>query len=244
MSLLTLADLKIEITKGLGGRTDLDTRMNNIVDLMQLRLARLKDFDELRQIESVDATITSSAADDKVITFPTLADARIRKIYSLRRFAPADETRAGKLERVLTKKWDQVIPEPEFSARGWPTHYTVWENNKFELWKVPDIDYTFQIRLSRWPKKVSITGEGNPIDLENVDDLIIHLAISYAYWSLGRTDRAKDFFGIYRGLAKDALIEDDTDMDQAMAGVKFPVDTFQGSSGIDDPFVRSTVGGI
>lgn len=243
MSLLTLADLKTEIKSGLGGRTDLDARMNSIVDLAQLRLARLKDFDELRQIESVTATITATAADDKVITFPALTNARIRKIYSLRRFAPSDETLTGKLKKVLTKKWDEVIPEPEFWARGWPTHYTVWENNKFELWKVPDIAYIFQIRLSRWPQKVSVTGEGNSIDLENVDDLIIHLCLSYAYWSLGRTDRAKDFFGIYRGLAKDALIEDDTDMDQAMAGVKFPQDTFQGSSGVDDPFVYSTVGG-
>jgi len=242
MSLLTLADLKTEIKQGLGGRTDLDTRMDNIIDLMQLRLARLKDFDELRQIESTTTPITSIAADDKVITFPTLADARIRKIYSLRRFAPNDETLTGKLIKVLPSKWDAQIPEPEFWSRSWPTHYTVWENNKFELWHVPDIVYTLQIRLSRWPKKVSVTGEGNPIDLENVDDLIIHLALSYAYWSLGRTDRAKDFFGIYRGLAKDALIEDDTDLDEAMAGVKVPVDTFQGSRGYDDPFVRTIVG--
>lgn len=244
MSLLTLADIKTEITRGLGGRDDLDTRMDNIIDLMQLRLARLKDFDELRQIASVDAVITSNAEDDKVITFPTLSDARIRKIYSLRRFAPADETLAGRLTKVLPSKWDSVIPEPEFWSRGWPTHYTVWENNKFELWKVPDIVYTFKIRLSRWPKKVSVTGEGNPIDLENVDDLIIHLALSYAYWSLGRTDRAKDFFGIYRGLAKDALIEDDTDIDEVMAGVKVPSDAFQGSKGYDDPFVRSMGGGL
>ena len=144
--------------------------------------------------------------------------------------------------KVLPNKWDSVIPEPEFWSRSWPTHYTVWENNKFELWRIPDIVYTLQIRLSRWPKKVSVTGEGNPIDLENVDDLIIHLALSYAYWSLGRTDRAKDFFGIYRGLAKDALIEDDTDLDEAMAGVKIPIDTFQGSRGYDDPFVRTIVG--
>jgi hypothetical protein len=243
MSLLTLADLKTEIKQGLGGRADLDTRMNNIVDLAQLRLARLKDFDELRQIESTTTPITSVAADDKIITFPTLTDARIRKIYSLRRFAPNDETLAGKLTKVLTRRWDEVIPEPEFWARGWPTHYTVWENNKFELWKVPDIVYTLQIRLSRWPKKASVTGEGNPIDLENVDDLIINLSLSYAYWSLGRTDKAKDFFGIYRGLAKDALMEDAESIDEAMAGVKFPQDISQGSRGYDDPFVRSTVAG-
>ena len=243
MSLLTLTELKAEIKAGLGNRTDLDIRMDSIVDLAQLRLARLKDFDELRQIETATAAITATAADDKVITFPTLTNARIRKIYSLRRFAPADETLTGKLQRVLTHKWDEVMPEPEYWARGWPTHYTVWENNKFELWKVPDIAYTFQIRLSRWPKKVSVTGAGNPIDLENVDDLIIHLCLSYAYWTLGRTDRARDFYGIYRGLAKDALIEDATDLDQAMAGVKMPQDSFQGSDGVDDPFVHSTVRG-
>lgn len=242
MSILTLTELKTEIKSGLGGRSDLDARMNNIIDLAQLRVARIHDFDELRMQATVTAAITSSKEDDKVIVFPTLANTRIRKIYSMRRMDNVGSRLSERLIRVLTKKWDSFIPEPEFHSRSWPTHYTVWENNQFELWRIPDAAYDIKIRLSRWPYSVETSGEGNPIDLENVDDLIINLSLSYAFWSLGRTDKAKDFFGIYRGLAKDALIEDTTDLDQAMAG--HSMDSISASRGYDDPFVRSTVGGL
>lgn len=242
MSIMILSEIKTEIKAGLGGRTDLDDRMNNIIDLSQLRIARLRDFDELRMIESVTATITSDPEADKVIVFPTLANTRIRKVYSLRRMDNVGQRLTNKLERVLTKNWDKVIPDPEFYDRSWPTHYTIWENNQFELWRVPDLAYEFKIRLSRWPYSVNFTGEGNILDLENMDDLIINLSLSYAFWTLGRTDKAKEFFGIYRGLAKEAIVEDSTDLDQDYAGKKMPELTI--SKGFDDPFVRSIAGDL
>ena len=240
MSLLTLADLKTEISASFASRSDIDSRLNNVIDLSQLRLARLHDFDELRQSEETTLTITTDAETDKTVSFPTLTNARIRKIYSLRIFETGGTRLARKLQKVLPKKWDLVIPEPEYYSRNTPSHYTVWENNQYELWPVPDIAYKIKIRVSRWPKKVSITGEGNPIDLENVDDLIINLAISYLYHSLGRNDKGKEFYGIYRGLAKEALLEDSTDYDEAMAGVS--TGSSFGTRGYDDPFVYSTHG--
>ena len=242
MSLLTLADLKTEISTAFASRADINSRLDNVIDLSQLRLARLHDFDELRQKSSVNTVVTADAEADKTISFPTLTNARIRKIYSMRLLDTAGTVQARKLRKVLTKRWDREIPEPEYYARGTPTHYTVYSNNEFELWKVPDIAYKINIRVSRWPQKVSVTGEGNPIDLENVDDLIINLSISYIYHSLGRSDKGKEFFGIYRGLAKEALIEDSTDYDEAMAGIA-PGDGFGSTRGYDDPFVRSIVGG-
>jgi len=244
MSILTLAEIKTEISSTFASRGDINDRLDTVVDLSQLRLARLHDFDELRQKAIVDTVITSDAEADKTISFPALTDARIRKVYSMRLLDTSGTIQARKLRKILTKNWDQKIPEPEFYSRGTPTHYTVFTNNEFELWKVPNIVYRINIRVSRWPKQVAITGEGNAIDLENVDDLIITLSISYLYHSLGRSDKGKEFFGIYRGLAKEALLEDATDYDESMAGIR-PGDAFGSTTrGYDDPFIKSIVGGL
>lgn len=244
MSILTLAEIKTEISSTFADRSDITSRLDRVVDLSQLRISRLHDFDELRQKASVNTVITSDAETDKTISFPALTDARIRKIYSLRLLDTAGTVQARKLRKVLTKNWDKQIPEPEFYSRGTPTHYSVFTNNEFELWKVPDIVYKINIRVSRWPKQVAITGEGNAIDLENVDDLVITLAVSYLYHSLGRSDKGKEFFGIYRGLAKEALLEDSTDYDESMAGIS-PGDSFASTTrGYDDPFIKAIVGGL
>lgn len=242
MSILTLAEIKTEVSATFASRSDIDSRLNNVVDLAQLRISRLHDFDELRQSATVNTVVTSDAEADKVITFPTLTDSRIRKVYSMRLIDSGGIILARKLKKILIKNWDKVIPEPEFYSRGPCTHYTVYANNEFELWRVPDAVYAISIRVSRWPKSVATTGEGNVIDLENVDDLVINLATSYLYHSLGRSDKGKDFFGIYRGLAKEALIEDVTDYDESMAGIS--PGNILGSRGYDDPFVHSTAGDL
>jgi len=242
MSILTLAELKTEVSKSFASRSDIDSRLNNVIDLAQLRIARIHDFDELRQSATVSTVVTGSAINDKTITFPALTDSRIRKVYSMRLLDSSGIVMARKLKKVLARNWDQQIPEPEFFARGPCTHYTVYENNKFELWRVPDAVYTISIRVSRWPKQAADTGDGNVLDLENVDDLVINLAISYLYHSLGRTDKGRQFFAIYRGLAVEALIEDDTDYDEQMAGISR--DNIGGTRGYDDPFVRSIAGDL
>ena len=205
-------------------------------------ISRLHDFDELRQSASVNTAVTSNAEADKVITFPALIDSRIRKVYSMRLLDSNGIVAARKLRKVLAKNWDKVIPEPQFYSRGPCTHYSVYKNNEFELWRVPDAVYSISIRVSRWPKSVTVTGEGNVIDLENVDDLVINLATSYLYHSLGRSDKGKDFFGIYRGLAKEALIEDSTDYDESMSGIS--PDNILTTRGYDDPFIHSIAGDL
>lgn len=242
MSILTLAEIKTEISASFASRSDIDSRLNTAVDLSQLRIARIHDFDELRQAATVNTVVTGSAIADKIIAFPALVDSRIRKIYSMRLIDSTGTISARKLKKVLPRNWDKQIPEPEFFSRGPSTHYTVYKNNEFELWRVPDAVYAISIRVSRWPKQAVDTGDGNTVDLENVDDLIINLAISYLYHSLGRTDKGRQFFAIYRGLSKEALMEDATDYDEQMAGISG--DSLTGTRGYDDPFVRSIAGGL
>lgn len=243
MSILTLTEIKTEVSATFASRSDIDSRLNNVIDLAQLRISRLHDFDELRQSATVDTVVTSDAEADKIISFPSITDSRIRKVYSMRLISSSGTITARKLRKILPKKWDLEIPEPEFYSRGPPTHYTSFEINQFELWKVPDAVYTIKIRVSRWPKSVATTGEGSVIDLQNVDDLVINLATSYLYHSLGREDKGKAFFGIYRGLAKEALIEDVTDYDESMSGINLSGGGF-GTRGYDDPFIHSTGGDL
>jgi hypothetical protein len=236
MSTLTLTQIKTEIKAHLGNRDDLDSRLESVIDLSQLRVARLRDFDELRVRDSVTCVVTSDAEADKIISFPTLTNARIRKVYSMRLLDSTNAQMARRLKKVLTSHWDTVIPEPEYYSRRTPTHYTTWENNQFELWPVPDEAYTIAIRCSRWPKAASVTGDGANLDLQNMDDLIINLSVSYLHHSLNRNDKAREFYGIYRGLAKEALDVEDDDFDLVMSAISN--DNLGSTRGYDDPFVR------
>jgi hypothetical protein len=179
--------------------------------------------------------VTASAADDKIISLSSLQ--RYRKIYSIRLFAT--NTQSRKLERVLPKRWDKLIPEPEYYSRGTPTHFILWGKDEMELWKVPDIVYTMHFRYSRWPTVVTAAMTTDNLDLENVDDLIIHLAASYITMSHGNVERSQALFAIYSSLAKDALLEDAQDFDTAMRAHSYGLGA-AGSLGYNDPFVEST----
>ena len=112
MSILTLAEIKTEISKSFASRGDIDSRLNNVIDLAQLRISRIHDFDELRQAATVNTVVTSNAIDDKIISFPSLNQSRIRKVYSMRLIDPNGTIPARKLRKVLPKRWDKEIPEP------------------------------------------------------------------------------------------------------------------------------------
>jgi hypothetical protein len=245
MSVLTIAQIKGEIRKHLGGRTDADDRLDGVINLSQVRLARLHDFDELRDVTTIDTAVTADAAADKIIDISGEIP-RYRKIYSIRLYA--DNQLSRKLNKRLTKNWDSIIPEPEYYARGTPTDYTFWGPYKMELWKVPDRVYTMYFRYSRWPVVVtSDTPQENLLDLLNVDDLIIHLATSdliihlatsYLYLSFGNLEKSNQYFAIYSALAKEAIDEDEEDFDSNL--MSHDINRLGANTrGFDDPFVRS-----
>lgn len=234
MSIMTIGQVKTEIRATMANRTDLNARLDGVINLSQMRLARLHDFDELRAIATINTAVTASAAADKIISLSTLG--RFRKIYSIRLYA--DNQLSRKLEWVLPKLWDKRIPEPEYYARGTPTSYTLWGKDQMELWKVPDIVYPMHFRYSRWPTVVNNT-DADELDLENMEDLVIHLSASYLHMSLGSTDKAMEYFKIYSALAKDALDEDEQNFDRDMMSRDSQMLNRTNGRGFDDPFVRS-----
>lgn len=235
MSILDITGIKSEVRAALGGRTDTDDRLIGALNLSQMRLARLHDFDELRSIIPINTAVTASAAADKVISLSTLG--RYRKIYTIRLYAPTTQ-QSRKLRKVLPKRWDKLIPEPEYYSRGTPTDYMTWGKDQIELWKVPDAVYSLYFRYSRWPTILAANAAAEFLDLENVDDLIIHLTLSYINMSLGNMEKAAEYYKIYAALAKEALNEDEDTFDMDM--MAHDQSRLSRSLGYNDPFVRST----
>jgi len=121
MGTLNLTSLISEIQRHHATRSDLtDQIVVDKLNLVQEKLARLWQWEELDEGEDVTITITATAKDDKIITLVTT----YRDIYSIRLITGDGQSR--KLEYIGKRTFDELFPEPEFSARGDPMIYTVW----------------------------------------------------------------------------------------------------------------------
>jgi len=233
MGLMTLGAIKDEIRAAVGNRTDWDSRLNNVVNIALTRLARLKDFDELRGNILLTTAFTGDPANDKFLSISPIG--RYRKIYDVRLYA--DNQLSRKLIKVLPSKWDSAIPEPEYYAVGTPKYYMRWTKTQLELWRVPDRVYNVHIRYSRWPNQATDAKDGSVIDIDEADDIIIHLSASYLFLLAGNTERSNEHYKIYAALAREAAFFEEEDFDTHMSAVG-PFDQGTGSRGYDDPFVQ------
>lgn len=236
MGTLTTSELIDEVKKHLGDRSDLtDARVVRVLNLQQERLARSYDYREFRQLVTGTLSSSGTKANDKILTFASLGLSQaIRDIYS---FRVLDESRSRKLVNYSPRIFDQTIPDIEFYDRNIPSVYVVW-SDQFELWKIPDQDYEFEIRLTTWPTALSTGNLSAKSDFEEKDDLLITIATSYLYNSYGEYDRASHFFGIFRSMWEQSKIEDFDRPDRDIkppAGEKQPVTSEEYWT---NPFVR------
>lgn len=236
MGTLTTSQLEDEIRSALGGRTDLDSRLDRFINLAQVKIARTHDFEEMERVTASAFSYTATPADDKFFDLSNKTGASVRKI---RAFRLLDDSNSRKLRYIPPRRWDKEIPEPEWYSTGRPSIFTKWRG-KLELWKVPDSAYSCELRYSIWPAALSTSTPGGLSNLDNKDDLIIYLSVSWAFASLGKTEKAREFWRFYRNGMNDAIGEDvvepDLDISPGLGG---------GSDGriLDnywtDPFVRS-----
>ena len=227
MGTLTLADLKDELRTALGGRTDQDARLARAINLAQVRAARLWDFDELRRTYKA-TNFYNNNSDDRFLAFP----ANIRKVHSL---VLEDGANSRKLTYVPPRQWDKFLSSVETSRRGRPTHYTKWQD-QIEFYPIPDKQYTWRLRCTVWPADLS--ADTDKSDLDEKDDLIIALAASWIYLTLGDNDRAAYWYRVARSLFQEGMSEEGAQVDlEIKAGD--PVGAVTAAQYWSDPFVRS-----
>lgn len=218
-SILNLGEIKTEIRASLGGRTDLDSRLNIIVHLTQQRIARLYDFPELKVRLSQNCSFAGLES-DRYVTIPLTGGIRFRKIYDVI-LDSGELGKSNKLEFILPNQWDKVRPEPNLLTRSWPRYYSWWTKTQIELYPLPDKVYELIFRMLKFPTSITAaTADATTLDLENLDDAIISLATSYCFLSAGSPDKADKWFNIFRSQWKEIFGDIDALVDLNLAGMK------------------------
>jgi hypothetical protein len=204
MGTLTFTELQDEVRAGLGGRTDLNARLGRFLNLAQQRLARMHDFDEMETISTTTINNTGSD-DDRYISLPNL-----REVYSI---VVIDESRSRKLKQISPRRWDRMLPLPQYHSRDIPSIYTVW-GSVVEVFQLPEKEYSVRMRWTKWPTDLSAGSATS--EFNQKDELLIELAISYAYRSLGKPDESAKHEGVARRLFSEAedIDREKPDLDQ------------------------------
>jgi len=209
MGTLNLTSLISQIKLHHANRGDLtDQIIIDKLNLVQERLARLWEWEELDTDEEVIITITSVPKDDKIITLANT----YRDIYSVRLITGANTGRSRKLDYIAKRTFDKMFPEPEFNARSEPTIYTVWKD-KLELYRVPELADTIAVRGMKWPDAFSSGVGSAKSNFDRKDDILIYWTVSMIWDHLGEYDRAKRFFGIASNMVDKAMDEQETKPD-------------------------------
>src|SRR5688572_11549937 len=113
MGYLVLDQIRKEIANNFGNRSDLGNgRIDTWFDMAQMRIARLKDWEELRLIWLMYPSDTGDLDDDRYLFLPT--EVNIREIFSLRRTINNPNDVPGKLDKFDTKKWDEVMGDQRY----------------------------------------------------------------------------------------------------------------------------------
>lgn len=197
---LTYQELASEFNAAFGNnRQDLATRVTRALNIAQIRIARKNNWVELQRKVSGNTVYLGDPAQDKFMPTPE----NIRSIYSFR-FIPINANNAPRrLLEVPQDQWDERIPEPEYFTVGYPTHYTIWDN-EFEFWRIPDQSYPYIIRYTAWPTPFTGSDSLQKSELRAKDDAIIALAISWVFQGLRETDEAARWWTIYKDIITDA----------------------------------------
>lgn len=206
----TLTSLIAEVNSATANREDFtDARIITALNFSQDRIAVLKTWDELESLTTGTFVITGTLLTDKFLTMPSST----RNIYSFRVITTDD--RELKLTYIPFRQFDKKIPSPEDFAAGDPEFFTIFEG-KFEFWRIPDAAHTYYIRRSKWPTAFAAASPTAVSDLDRKDQAIIAGALSYLHHTLGKDEKAKEWFGIWSGLMREHTSEDTEKPDQVI----------------------------
>ena len=232
MGTLTYTQLQNEVRFGLGGRTDLDSRLPYLINLAQQRLARIHDYDEM-EVTLTTTVGNTGSNNDRFLTLPSK-----REVYSI---VLLDGANSRKLIQRTPQFWDRRLPMPEYWARDRVQDYIIW-NNTVEMWPMPDQTYTLRIRYTQWPADLV-----NPTDVSSFlqkDEILIELTLVYCFNNLGKTDDAIKHSNMVRMLMMEAQAKDDTKPDLNILPSASDAQVLQdgglGSTPWINPFIRST----
>src|SRR6185437_746866 len=165
------------------------------------RLSRAYDWMELQNFVDLVTSFTSTPASDKLLVLPNTVK-NINTIILYDSSSPTTQTRklVGKTAGVFDKFW----PAPESLPAYKPKFYTRW-GYTLTLYPVPYAAYPVKIKTTNYPTAF-VLGQPNAVsDFDQKDDILIALALEYAWRSLGMHDKADQYQGMALNQIKEAI---------------------------------------
>jgi hypothetical protein len=244
MGTLTRAELQSEVSKNLGGLLDnlsgadltaAKERINRHLELTQIRMARVRDFQELRKRDSDPVTITGTPATDQ---YYTNLPSTLRKVFAFIRQIGTD--RGHKLTFWPHRSWDQLVTTPSEISTGDADIYTAWRDSsraiQMELYPVPSQNWTLLRRYSVWP--TPFANDNAVSDFDAKDDIIIAWTTEWMFRSMGETEDHNEWRGVRMELLDTARKDDMSEPDISILPRGQSVDVEFGPNYWVDPFVR------
>lgn len=206
----------------------------NFLNSAQRRIARLRDWDELRESDTYQLPVELIKSTG-YLTIQT--PNTIRQLIAVSYYDSTDD-RWTKLQRITSRQvWvEKYRPNVEIITTQDPQVYHYWKRGQVELFPVPDTALTFQVDLTRWPPALEDTAV--PSKLLGCSDLILAVAAYdvcnfYEYY-----DKAKVFLNTAQSLLQ-GVVEEDATVNDNTLGI-MGLDSVSGTSEPwADPFVRS-----
>lgn len=176
---LTVVQLENEVLDNVTRATSLQTKSgttlasiaNRYLNRAQKKLARTAD---ILFAERTAPTV----ADQKSYSFPS----DLRAMYSMRVEESSTDLDSRKLELVMPRDFDKVVPTPAANTTGKPDWYVPYKTtNTFELFRIPDQAYTLRMRMSYWPATLALSDTSQTSDYTDADEFLIEWA-TYLLW--------------------------------------------------------------
>lgn len=146
-----------------GNRDDIDAHMIVWIHWALHRIDRACD------IKGLEVRATAPTVDgQKAYALP--ADCKYIETIRL-----IDGANSRYLKRVDSREFDQKIPYPEQSSEGRPNWYVEWETI-FELYRIPDAEYTLLMRYWKWQK--DFANDNAVPEITYCDDIIVQALVA------------------------------------------------------------------
>lgn len=195
---LTYTDLVDEVGVATGAkRSDIHPRIRRYLNMSQRRIARAHRWEELKHVFEYTMSYQGTPSMDKVVALPP----NVRDLHSIRLIS--SDGRSRRLVHVPYPQWDRIVPEPEFFDRRIPVWFTYY-GRTLEVYPIPEQTYLLRARMDLWP--APFTGDAEQVSmLEGKDDVIVHMAASFAWRSVGDHDKSKEYFAIASRMLEEGI---------------------------------------
>ena len=247
------SSLVAEVKANLGNRTDKTTA--NILEwlnLAQVRLGRIRTWSELFETASTFITPLTEGTTYKTTNQKpgtgsetiTYANGGLKAMESIRMsFGASDANgpfdRSYMLSYLGRRQFRRLLPNPESSLamQGYPSVFTE-EDEQLYLYKIPNKAYLLEIGYLSWPS--NLADDATTSTFDGKDDILINLASSIGFHSLGMREQGGQYYAIANALIADAEAEDGATPSHVITGkgTSSTSGNFIGEPS-NDPFVNS-----